>query len=241
MSEAVIEQPGLSQGERVIDTFVAPSKTFQDIFRSRSWWLPFLISVILTYGFFFAASRKVGVEQMVQHSMEQRAASTGQTISPEQQAKGMAFGVMLTKIIFALSPVMSLIFSLLFALFLWLGFNFILGGTAEFTRLFTMTIYTGLIGTIKLLIAILTIWFGTNDNFDINNPAGTNVGYFLGPDAPKWLVSLGTSLDITVIWSVVLLGLGGAILAKVKPRTGIMLTVGVWIVIVAIKTVIAAL
>ena len=31
---------GLSQVERVVDTFIAPSKTITDILRSTSWWLP---------------------------------------------------------------------------------------------------------------------------------------------------------------------------------------------------------
>jgi hypothetical protein len=39
--EAQSGQPGLSQVERVVDTFVASSKTFTDILRSTSWWLPF--------------------------------------------------------------------------------------------------------------------------------------------------------------------------------------------------------
>ena len=39
------EVTGLSQVERVVDTFVAPSKTFTDILRSTSWWLPFLLLV----------------------------------------------------------------------------------------------------------------------------------------------------------------------------------------------------
>ena len=31
-------EPGLSEVERVVDTFVAPSKTFADIGRSSKWW-----------------------------------------------------------------------------------------------------------------------------------------------------------------------------------------------------------
>ena len=41
----------LSQVERVVDTFIEPSKTFADIKRNRSWWLPFLILILLGYVF----------------------------------------------------------------------------------------------------------------------------------------------------------------------------------------------
>ena len=51
MSEAVMESgKPLSQVERVVDTFVAPTATFTDILRSTSWWLPFLLLVLVTTG-----------------------------------------------------------------------------------------------------------------------------------------------------------------------------------------------
>ena len=62
--------PALSQGERVIDTFIAPSKTFTDILRSQSWWLPFLIIIVIGYGFIFAVEKKVGWEQVVENSLK---------------------------------------------------------------------------------------------------------------------------------------------------------------------------
>ena len=39
--------PGLTQMQRVINTLAAPSKTFADIkLGHKSWWLPFLITVL---------------------------------------------------------------------------------------------------------------------------------------------------------------------------------------------------
>ena len=46
-SNAAAGAPGLSQWQRVTNTFTAPSKTFEDIKRgNRSWWLPFIIMVV---------------------------------------------------------------------------------------------------------------------------------------------------------------------------------------------------
>ncbi|MGB7554313.1 MAG: hypothetical protein WBM04_08060 [Candidatus Korobacteraceae bacterium] len=42
-SIAPVEQPPLSQAERVVDTFVAPSKTFTDIRRNATWWVPWVL------------------------------------------------------------------------------------------------------------------------------------------------------------------------------------------------------
>ncbi len=54
-------EQGLSQVERVVDTFIAPSKTFTDILRSTSWWLPFLLAVVVSIGVTFAIDKSGGV------------------------------------------------------------------------------------------------------------------------------------------------------------------------------------
>jgi hypothetical protein len=55
------EEAGLSQLQRVTNTFTAPSKTFEDIKRgNRSWWLPFVILAIASYILFAAITFKVG-------------------------------------------------------------------------------------------------------------------------------------------------------------------------------------
>ena len=41
---------GLSQMERVVNTFVAPTATFKDILRSTSWWLPFVLMAVSSTG-----------------------------------------------------------------------------------------------------------------------------------------------------------------------------------------------
>ena len=62
-------QPGLSQGARIANTFFAPSKTFDDIKRSASWWLPFLLMAVVSCGFAFTVDKKVGWEQVTQNKL----------------------------------------------------------------------------------------------------------------------------------------------------------------------------
>ena len=67
MPEELVPAEGgaqLSQAERFIDTFVAPSKTFADIRRDASWWLPCVIATIFTIIAVFATAvplQKIGV------------------------------------------------------------------------------------------------------------------------------------------------------------------------------------
>src|SRR5260370_37499590 len=62
---------GLSQVERVVDACVAPTKTFTDILRSTSWWLPFVLLVVVTLGTTVVVDRQVGFERVAENQIHQ--------------------------------------------------------------------------------------------------------------------------------------------------------------------------
>ena len=70
MSDEVVVG-GLSQVERVVDTFIAPSRTFTDILRSTSWWLPFLLLVAVTFGATTVVEKQVGWERVAENQIHQ--------------------------------------------------------------------------------------------------------------------------------------------------------------------------
>jgi len=53
MSDAVPQATSapLSEGQRIVDTFVAPSKTFADVLRKSSWWGPLLLMIVVSIAF----------------------------------------------------------------------------------------------------------------------------------------------------------------------------------------------
>ena len=61
----------MSQVERVVDTFVAPKKTFKDILRSTSWWLPFLLLVLVTLGTTVVVEKQVGWGRVAENQLHQ--------------------------------------------------------------------------------------------------------------------------------------------------------------------------
>src|SRR5438874_334434 len=56
---------GLTQTARVVDTFIAPSKTFTDILRDSSWWLPYVISAVVGLTFAYVILHKIGLPTLV--------------------------------------------------------------------------------------------------------------------------------------------------------------------------------
>lgn len=234
--------PGLSQVERVVDTFIAPTKTFTDILRNRSWWLPFLLTVIISLGVTASVTSQVGwervVENQIQASPKQQDAMA--SLTPEQRAArvhGMTVGYKYTSYAF---PLLILLFSAIAALGLWATFNFALGAKTTFGEMFCLWLYCGLPKLLIGLLTILTLFFGGNaEAFDLKNPVGTNLGYYF-PDAGAGLKAALGFFDIIGIWVLVLLVIGTSIVARVSRGKAAAVVVGWWVLILIISAASAA-
>lgn len=248
MSDGVVvadgqaSQPGLSQMERVVDTFVAPSKTFTDILRNRSWWLPFLLIVLVSWGVTFAVTTQVGWQQVVEnqiHSSPKQEDGLA-SLTPEQRAArvhGMAIGYKYTSYGF---PVLVLIFSAIAALGLWATFNFGLGASTTFGEMFCIWMYCSLPKLIIGLLTILMLFVGGNaEAYDMKNPVGTNLGYYFA-DAGAGIKSALGFFDVFGIWSLILLILATSIVAKVSRGKAAAAIIGWWVLILIVSTAAAA-
>jgi len=228
---------GLSQTERVVDTFIAPSRTFADILRSTTWWLPFLLAVIVSLGVTYTIDRQVGFDRVVENTIHASPRQEEQlsSLTPEQRAarvKGMAVGYRYTSYA---SPLFILAFSAIGALVLWGSFNFGLGAQTTFAQMFCLWMYISLPRLLSGLLTILTIAFGGNaESFDLKNPVGTNPAYFLA-DASPWVKTALAFFDVIGIWTVILLILGTAIVARVSRGKAAAVVLGWWVLILIIS------
>jgi hypothetical protein len=235
---------GLSQTERVVDTFIAPSKTFTDILRDRSWWLPYLIGALFGLVFGFVILNKVGLPTLVDGAIHQSkivedqvANATPDVVSKIRGQIGSRFTV-----IFYSTPLISLILGLLCAGVLMATANFVFGGKAKYSQMLAVWFY----GTLPLLIfnllVIVSVYAGlAGDAFNINNALGTNIGYYMaGGDSPHWLVALLSSVDIFAIWVALLLTLGVSIVAGIRRSSAAIVVFGWWLLVVMLKVVGAA-
>lgn len=229
----------LNQWERVVDIFIAPSKTFNDILRSSNWWLPWLLGVLVTLGFGLAIQQKVGWDKtygniLLQSSQEQQDRLA--QLPADQQAKQKAIGASFVKYIFWATPVLGLVFAAIAAGVLLVTLNFGLGGHATFGQLFAVWMYGTLPFVIQGILGIITLFVGLDpDSFNLKNPVGTNIGYFLPLDWPKWLLALGASIDLLTIWVLILLTIGCATVARTKRSTAAAAVWGWWILITLVK------
>ena len=233
---------GLSQAQRVAGTFVAPSRTFADILRNTSWWLPFLLAVLFSFAAAYTIDKKVGYDTVVQNTMRDspKQAEKFDQLEPAQKAaqlRVMAAGYRYTSYA---SPVFILAFSALGALVLWASFNFGLGARTTYAQMFAVWMYASLPRLLASVLMIITLTFGGNaEAFDLKNPVGTNPAFYL-PNIAPWLRAMLGSLDVLGIWVMVLLVIGTAIVAKVKQGQAAAIVVGWWALILILTGAVTA-
>lgn len=238
--------PGLSQWQRVTKSFTAPSKTFEDIKQgSKSWWMPFLIFVLVGYVFFAAVALKIGMQQAVENQihLNPKQEEKMSEVPPAQREMSMKISLYVTEGIFAASPLLVLAVVAVGSLGLWGTINFVFGGKAKYGSIFAAWMFASLPSIVKTLLGVIVIFAGAApESFNLKNFAPTNLGAFLSPtDTNAALYSVATSLDVITIWTLVLLGMGTAIVAGVKRSSGYIAVFGWWALFVILGAGIATL
>lgn len=228
---APIEAP-LTETQRVIDIFVAPSKTFTDIRRKATFWGPLTIMIIVGICYSFSVQQKIGWVRAVENIVHQGSQAKAEQFDAAPDA-AKAIAAKFTAVGTYAYTVIILIVTAVIALLNWATVNFGFGGTSKYSQIYAVSMYASLVMNIKFILAIIAIFAGlAPDSFLISNPVGTNIGYYLSTDAPKWLTALCMHVDLFEIWSVVLTVIGVSIVAKVSRGKAAAVVIGWWIIIV---------
>jgi len=213
----------LSEPARLVDTFVAPTKTFADVKRVSRWWSPFIVLAIASYALIVVAGQRVGWEQITENSlrMSPKQAARLESLPSEQRPVAMERAVKFTRIISYAFPIaVNLPFLLIVSAILMASFNFGAGAEIPFRTALGVVTYANLPGVLKAVLAIVSLLAGSNpESFNFQNPVATNPGYFMDPLASPLLFRLASALDVIVIWILVLHALGFAAVSKLKRGT----------------------
>jgi membrane protein insertase Oxa1/YidC/SpoIIIJ len=231
------ETAPLSEVERVIDTFIAPSKTFTDLRRSASWWLPFLISAIVSVAFVYVVDQKVGFRKAMENQIriQPKQAERMEQMPADQREKVMQQQTGFWKIFSYASPAVGLLFYLIIATVLFATFKFAVSADFQFKTMFALVIYAWLPAVFVSLLAIVSLLAGvSSDGFLIQNPAATNLGALLDPTGSPVLYALLSSVDVFTFWSLFLMAIGVTCISKVKRGTAFAVVFGwygLWVLI----------
>ena len=205
--------PGLSEPQRLVNVFIAPSKTFGDLKRNPSWWVAWLVTAIFLVIFGVVAVQKIDMVQFLQREIDKSPSAQRrmEQLTPEQREKGLAMQATGTKVVFYIYPVFTLIGGLIIAGVLMAVFNFMLGAEVPFQRALAIVFYSFVPLIISTILLTVSVLFSSDPNtIDLTNPMPTNPGFFMDPLGNKFIYAIASSLDIFSIWVVTLLGLGFA-------------------------------
>jgi len=218
----------LSEGARIVNTFIAPSKTFTDLRRSASWWAPWLLISIFSLAFVYVMGRQIGFEQISKNEISRSSrADQFEKLPPDQQAKQLQISTAFTRYISYGTPIIALIAFVIIAGVLMGTFNFAAGASVPFKVALAIVVYSGLPGIIHATLGMVSMFAGVDpEGFNVRNPVATNPAYFLDPAGNKLLYGIVSALDVFVIWSIVLIGVGFASNSKVKRSTAIAIVAG---------------
>jgi hypothetical protein len=218
----------LSEGARLIDTFIAPSKTFTDLRRNASWWGPWLLISIFALIFVYSMDRQIGFEQISKNEIANSSrADQFDRLPPEQQEKQLHASSTIVRYLTYGTPVTILFYFAIMAAVLWASMKVVAGADTSFKTAYAIVFYASLPGLIGSLLGTISMFAGVSpEGFNVNNPVATNPAYFMDRAGNKFLYGMASGLDVLTIWTIVLMGIGFACTSKVKRSTAIGIVAG---------------
>jgi hypothetical protein len=237
------EPAPLSEGQRLIDVFFAPSKTFTDLRRNASWWAPFLLMAIVSLLFVYVVDQKVGFRKVVENQIQTqpKQADRIEHMPADQREKTMQQQTSFTRIFSYGFFIFVLAWNAIVAAVLLATLKFGVSADVKYKTLLALVMYASVPALLKSLLAILSLLAGvSSDGFTFQNPVATNPGYFIDPSASV-LRSFLTSFDIFTIWALVLTAIGITCISKVKRGTAFAVVFGWFGILVLLGVGIAAI
>ncbi len=228
----VPEAAPLSEPARIANIFIAPSKTFFDVRRNASWWGPWLVISVFALLFVTAMDRRMGYDQVSRNEIAHSSrADRFDRMSPDQQAQQIKASSAVIRYLSYGIPVTILIYMALMTLVLWATLKFAAGAELSFKRAYAVGFYGGLPQVIGSILGIIAMFAGVDpEGFNVNNPVATNPAYFMDRGGNRFLYGIASSLDVLVIWSIIVMGIGFAVTGKMKRGTAIGIVAGWYLV-----------
>lgn len=198
---------------RFVGIITAPTDTYKAVVAHPAWLgMLALVTVIVALGAALPMMTAAGQAAAIEANVRQME-SMGFTVT-DQMYDGMERGASRMAYTAALGViVMSPLVTLIMAGILFVLFAVALGGTATFTQVFAVVVHAGAISALGQLFT------GSLNYFRGEMTSATNLGVLLPMvDEGSFLVRFAGMIDVFVIWWVVVLAIGLAVLFRRKTQ-----------------------
>jgi hypothetical protein len=220
-----MEKPtGMTLAQRITGVLLNPTTVFEDI-AERPSWLPALI-LISIINLIATLINLPKLKEFIIITLQQQAHSNPALSSPATQDMAVNAGVISAVVGGALGPIiMCLIFAGLLKLC-----NIFAGETTPYKRFFAITVYAYMPLIIATIIGTVMIALSPASNL---MEISTGLYLLFPPGTKGFLANLARQIDPFYIWSVFLIALGGATMAKSKIKPFAIFMFTIWAVYVA--------
>jgi len=194
---------------RIIGAIVNPRPTFEDIARKPSWLAPLLLITTVSIVLTAIMGQRVDWVQVSRAQIEKShfASSQIEKLPPDQQQRAFNRQATSAKIGNYVTGVVGTALLTLVLSAIYLGLFTLTGAGLKFRQAFSLVAYGLLPLGIKALLGIPIVLMKDPSAINPQNFIASNLGAFLPSDAPLWQITLGTSMDLFVLWSIVIIAI----------------------------------
>jgi hypothetical protein len=229
-------QAQISSVGRITGVLFSPAKTFADIARKPSWLVPFLLLMVLSLGISVLIGQKTDWRAFFERQMSQN--SRFDNMPQEQKDRILESQVTWApKISFIFGPVSIGVGMLIISLIYWGAFNLFKGAGLRFGQAWAIVVYASAPALISCVLAIVILLIKQKGDVDPEHFLASSLSAYLPEGVPKWVESLGQSIEVFWIWSLSLIAIGFAAAnpRKVKTGSAFGIAFGLWLVWVLCK------
>jgi hypothetical protein len=233
------ESAPLSEGARLVDTFIAPSKTFTDLRRNASGWAwlaPFLLVAVVWVAFVYTVDKKIGFRKITEDQIQiiPKVADQFEKMPPETREQQIAARTKGARYFAYGKAVLRFAWFALIAGVLLASFKFGAGADLSFKASLAVVVFASLPMLVQLLLGIASLLAGMSpDGYTPDNPIASNPAYFMNPADSMVRYSIAAPFDVFAIWTLSLAAIGFSCVGKVKRGTAFAIVFG-WYILLAL-------
>lgn len=235
-------QPPVNHFGRIIGALLSPGRTFAEIARRPTWIAPVILMSVIGLGVAAMMNQRVNWGSFIRQKAEQNARFA--QLSEEQKDRALGTQVKFASVFtYCFGALGTFVLVLIFAAIYLGAFNLFAGAGLNYKTSLGITSHAYLPTAIAGILVLITLPLKAYGDVDPEHMLASNIGAFLGSDSPKWLQTLGTSIDVFWIWTLVLVAIGysAANPKKIKTSTAFGVVFGLWAVWVLARVAWAAI
>lgn len=230
------QQPQMSGFARAFNVLFSPKATFEDIVRKPSWVVPILLLTVFSIGASFLINKKVDWSSFIRAQSEKSASF--QQLSDDQKQQRVEIGAKFAPAAaWGFGVIGPIFFAVILTLVYWAAFNVISGAQLRFGVPFGIVSHSFMPSIFATILLIIVLSMKNYGDVNPNTMLATNLAAYLPAESPNWMISLGQSLDIFWIWTMILLAIGfkAANPRKISSAGAFATVFGLWAVYVVVK------